>query len=56
MHQVGLARGDFVKYGAIFQNWEYCGCKDCKKRDHLEFRRREVKREDWSEDVIYVAE
>jgi len=30
----------FVKYQAIFQNWEACGCKEPRKEDHLELQRR----------------
>ena len=40
----GLGEGEdtegFVKYRAIFQNWEACGCKEPRKEDHLELRRR----------------
>ena len=30
----------FVKYRAIFQNWEACGCKESKKENHLKLRKR----------------
>ena len=30
----------FVKYRAMFQNWKACGCKEPRKEDHLELRRR----------------